>query len=185
MAKMSTMSTILRDLDERQLRSLVRAKRYQVRLEKLESDIRSLEAELQNKERERAKLAAKLAGITDGSTRGKPGPKKRRTSTLAEAIVAVLDGRGPLGLTEIARALLDAGYRTSSSFGTFRTSVAHGLRKLRSQLRKSDAGYALMNSARKEEPGGKSGKRRRRRMKNASRKDTSKKQPEKEGASSE
>lgn len=144
MAKASKVSDVLRDFDERQLRSLVRAKKYHRRLEELDGDIVSLRSQLQNREREREQVTRKIARIT-GVARVRGG-RGRRGGGLADAILGILRKHGPLGLTDVANAVLKAGYKTGSSFSNFRTTVAHTLRRIKKQLAKTAQGYAVKGS---------------------------------------
>ncbi len=134
-------------LDEGQLKALVRAKRYQAKLEDVESRIRSRQNEIDQLQREHGRLERRIRSITRGAT--VVSSRTRRGPTLADAIIKALTKSGPLGLTELTRALLKGPYKTSSAFGNFRTTVAHTLAKMKDQLTKSEKGYAIKKAGKK------------------------------------
>ncbi len=135
---------ILNAFDDRQLRKLIGARKIQSKIENLAEEIRHFHAQAEERLQQKKALEKKLDRILKGarpvSRAGRRGP------TLPDAILSLLSStKKPLGLTDLTKAILDRGYKTASAFPNFRTTVAHSLSRLKSQLARKGDGYMLRN----------------------------------------
>lgn len=134
---------ILNAFDDRQLRKLIGARKIQSKIENLEAEIRYFHQQVDVRIQQKKALEKKLDRILKGA---KPRQTRRGGPALPDAVVQLLSKmKKPLRLTEITKAILDSGYKTSSVFNNFRTTVAHTLRRLRPQLSRKGDGYMVKN----------------------------------------
>lgn len=142
MAKLRA-ADVLNAFDDRQLRKLIGARKIQSKIETLAEEIRSLQGQVDSRLQQKRTLEKKLDRILKVA---KPRATRRGGPALPEVVVTVLSkAKSPLGLTEITKAILEGGYKTSSVFNNFRTTVAHTLKRLRPQLLRKGDGYMLKN----------------------------------------
>lgn len=137
---------ILKSFSESQLAGLVKAKKLEVKREEIQTEIGRLGDLLRRKTSELASVERKIRKMLGAKPKGRPRGRRRKSPgpTLVDAIVNAMSKRTkPLSLTEITKAVLDGGYRTKSAFQNFRTSVAHSLSRMKSDLVRKGEGYLL------------------------------------------
>ncbi|GEM_PF-6193915 len=144
---------LLRNFSESQLAGLLKAKRLEVKRDEVRTEIEKLTALVRRK-------TSQLSALEKGIRRSLSGRPSRRgrgvkggAGTLIDALMKALARQSkPLRLTEIAKAVQSGGYKTTSAFGNFRTSVAHALRRMRDRLVRRGEGYILKPGAKAENP---------------------------------
>lgn len=139
---------LVKYLDETQIAKMLRAKRHQAKLEILDEEIAKMERDLRDKRSEREGVAKKVESIMKAAVGGGKARARGRAGNLGATIEKVLEKAAkPLGLTDIAKAVLAAGHDTRSAFANFRTTVAHKLRTMKGVLIRSGEGYSVRKAA--------------------------------------
>jgi hypothetical protein len=133
-------SILLNNLAEVEFARIKRAKRLMTLQDSLSGQLIHHRAEAQRIEKEIARLERKIQMLLRFERQEK---RKSKPGQLTQAILEALGRGGPMGLTEITKTILQRGYRTRSTFTNFRTTVAHALRQLRSELVRTEDGYTI------------------------------------------
>lgn len=139
-----------RQLTPEQLAGLLEAKKVAADRDKIEAELRKKQQDVWRLEAELAALDRKIKGLIAKNAppagQGKGGRRGGGPAgqTISETIVAALrKSAKPMRLTDLAKTILTAGFKTRSAFPDFRTNVAHALQRLQKRVKRETDGWVL------------------------------------------